>query len=104
MASLPQRGRNAYILSMDEPKSKTRSFVQSYAQASQYIGAGIQLAVSIFLCLLGGAWLDRQIDTSPLFLILGTFLGAVAGFYSLYKIATSAERQRKKEKGACGKG
>lgn len=85
------------------PKSKTRSFVQSYAQASQYIGAGIQLAVSVFLCLLGGAWLDRKIDTSPLFLILGTFLGAAAGFYNLYKIATAAERKQQKEEGPCGK-
>ena len=88
-----------------EQPSKTKSFVQSYAQAGQYAGAGIQLAVSIFLCLLGGNWLDRHWGTTPLFLILGTFLGAGAGFYNLYKILTlaNAEDKKKKEEGTCGK-
>lgn len=86
-----------------EQQPKRKSLVQSYAQASQYAGAGIQLAVSIFLCLLGGNWLDQQWGTSPLFLILGVFLGGGAGFYNLYRILTGAER-RKREEDACGKG
>ena len=88
-----------------ERQSKTKSFVQSYAQASQYAGAGIQLAVSVFLCLLGGIWVDRHWGTTPLFLILGTFLGAGAGFYNLYRILTvaNAEAKKKKEEEPCGK-
>ncbi len=91
---------------MDEDKSKSRSFLQSYAQGNEYVGAGLQFAVSIILCLLGGRWLDQRLDTSPLFLVLGVFLGAGAGFYSLYKTMVEAERreQRKKDEGnACGK-
>ena len=86
------------------PQPKNKSWVQSYAQSSQYVGAGIQLAVSIFLFLLGGNWLDQQWGTSPLFLILGVFVGGGVGFYNLFKILTGAERQQRKEGDKCGKG
>jgi F0F1-type ATP synthase assembly protein I len=52
---------------------------------------------SIFLCLLGGNWLDQRWGTSPLLLILGVFLGAGAGFYNLYKVLTRAERRKREE-------
>lgn len=84
-------------------KPKGNSWVQSYAQSSRYVGAGIQLAVSTFLCLLGGTWLDRQWGTSPLLLFLGTFLGAGAGFYNFYKILTSTQSKPKKGGDPCGK-
>jgi F0F1-type ATP synthase assembly protein I len=80
-----------------EQPPKQKSWVQSYAQTSQYVGVGIQLALSIFLCLLGGNWLDQRVGTSPLFLILGVFLGGGAGFYNLYKVLTGAGRGKGKE-------
>ena len=85
------------------PPSKDKSWVQTYAQSSKYAGAGIQLAVSIFLCLLGGDWLDEQVGTSPLFLIAGVFVGGVAGFYNLVKILTGADRRPRGEDKKCGK-
>ncbi len=87
-----------------EHQSKGRAWVQSYAQSSQYVGAGIQMAVSIFLCLLGGNWLDQQWGISPLLLILGVFVGGGVGFYNLLKILTGADRRKREEAKACGKG
>jgi F0F1-type ATP synthase assembly protein I len=49
------------------------------------MGLGLSWALSTLLFLLGGWWLDRKVGTMPLFLILGAFLGASAGFYSLYR-------------------
>lgn len=52
--------------------------------SGQYMGYGLTLALSVLLFLGAGAWLDRKIGTSPWFLIIGAFVGAGAGFYSLY--------------------
>ncbi|MCC7263883.1 MAG: AtpZ/AtpI family protein [Candidatus Latescibacteria bacterium] len=79
------------------PPPKDKSWVQSYAQSSQYIGAGIQLAAAIFLCLLGGNWLDQRWGTSPLLLIVGVFLGGGAGFYNLIKMLTAPPDDQHKE-------
>jgi ATP synthase protein I len=83
-----------------EKDSKTKKFAHNYAQAGPYLTAGTQFAASIILCLLGGWWLDGKLATTPLFLVLGTFLGAVAGFYNLYKTLTAGEKKKAdKEKG-----
>ena len=35
--------------------------------------------------LYAGNWVDQKLGTSPLFLILGVFVGAGASFYSMYQ-------------------
>ena len=81
-----------------EPKDpRTRKVVRAYAQAGPYITMGTQFTASMLLGLLGGWWLDKTWSISPLFLILGTFLGAGAGFYHLYKVLMAEEQERKKK-------
>ncbi len=53
--------------------------------AGRYSGYGLTWALSTLLFLLGGWWLDGKVGTTPLFMILGAFVGAGAGFYSLYR-------------------
>ena len=68
---------------------------------ARYAGVGIQFAAAIILFLYAGQWLDRRLGTSPIFLILGVFLGAGAAFYSMYhKLMAdqNAEEARKKWK------
>ena len=50
----------------------------------RYYSAGTQLFITVGLGVLAGYWLDKKTDLSPTFVILGTFLGFAAGFYSLY--------------------
>ena len=50
----------------------------------RHSAAGLQLVISGGLGALGGWWLDGVTGLSPLFLILGIFLGFGAGIYSLY--------------------
>jgi F0F1-type ATP synthase assembly protein I len=52
--------------------------------SSEFIGHGMSFAASTLLFLLGGHWLDGKVGTSPVFALLGMFLGAGAGFWSLY--------------------
>ena len=58
---------------------------QSIREVGPYIHLGMQFAITIILGLFGGLWLDRKIHTTPLFLIIGFFLGAISGFWSIYR-------------------
>lgn len=82
---------------MDEDNSSTRKFGRAYAQAGAYISFGLQFAISILFCLFIGWWADGKLGTTPLFLLIGTFFGAGAGFYNLYRGLVA--EQRKKQKG-----
>lgn len=56
--------------------------------SSEFIGYGMAFAGSTLLFLLGGNWLDGKLGTSPVFALLGMFVGAAAGFWSLYSHAS----------------
>jgi len=72
---------------------------------SSFAGAGLQFAISIVLFLLLGQWLDQKFDTSPVFLLLGVFVGGAAAFYSMYRRLSKAQkadderRKRNRERG-----
>ncbi len=65
-----------------------------WAGAGQYMGYGLTWALSTLLFLLGGWWVDRKMGTVPLFMVLGAFVGAAAGFYSLYRHIVVEPRNR----------
>jgi Uncharacterized protein conserved in bacteria len=55
------------------------------ASASTLAGAGIEFAIAIVGFLYLGKWLDGRFGTSPVLMIVGVFVGAAGGFYSLYR-------------------
>lgn len=59
---------------------------------SNFAGAGLQFAVSIVAFLLLGQWADRKLGTSPVFLLLGVFIGGAGAFYSMYRKITAAQQ------------
>jgi len=65
--------------------------------AAQFLGYGLTWAMSTGLFLVGGWLVDRWLGTMPLFLITGAFVGAGAGFYSLYYHMVIEPRRRKEE-------
>lgn len=46
---------------------------------------GTQLVVSIFIGFGVGLWLDKLLNTSPLFMILFILFGVAAGFFNVYR-------------------
>lgn len=50
-----------------------------------YAGLGIQFGLTIVAFCFLGYWLDGRWGTLPLLTIAGTFVGAAASFYSLYR-------------------
>ena len=62
--------------------------------SGQYMGYGLAWALSVLLFLGVGAWIDGKLGTSPLLTLIGAFVGAGAGFYSLYYHIVIEPRQR----------
>jgi F0F1-type ATP synthase assembly protein I len=50
-----------------------------------YAGFGVQLGATVVVFFFLGYYLDRYLGTLPLFALLGTFIGAGASFYSIYR-------------------
>ncbi len=73
----------------ESPEERTQ-----ISQAGELMGVGIQFAGSIVVFLLVGRWLDTWLGTTPWLLILGVFVGAGAGFYSMYRQLVIKPRER----------
>ena len=58
-------------------------------------GAGgvLEFAVAILLGVFAGQWLDRRWGTTPWLLVVGAMLGAVVGFYKLYRDLMASQRR-----------
>ncbi len=66
--------------------------------SGQHMGHGLAFALSTLLFLLVGWWIDTKLGTEPVLLIVGAFVGATAGFYSLYNhIVRAAQNEDPEE-------
>lgn len=71
----------------------------AYAAIGSYASLGIQFAATILIFVSIGWWLDDYLATTPLFLLLGTLIGAGGGFYKLYRTLMDKDERRKQEEG-----
>jgi F0F1-type ATP synthase assembly protein I len=53
---------------------------------------GFQFAAAILVFVFAGVWLDRRFHSAPWFLLISVFVGAGAGFFSMYRKVTAAQR------------
>jgi len=65
---------------------------QQYGEGYKYVSYGLTFAGGIIVFMLVGLWLDRWLHLVPLFTIIGTLLGAVLSFLSVYR-RLEAERR-----------
>lgn len=70
--------------------------------SSQFLGHGMTFALSTLVFLLVGNWADGKLGTGPILAIVGTVVGASAGFYSLYRHVTEASAPREGDDGESG--
>ena len=64
-----------------EPEQPDKAIGQGY----KYLGAGLRFGGAIVMFLLGGLALDSWLHTKPLFILVGTFVGAGLGFVSIWR-------------------
>ena len=50
-----------------------------------FASLGMSIAISIFIGLFGGIWLDNKFETDPVFMFLGLAVGIAAGFNNIIK-------------------
>jgi F0F1-type ATP synthase assembly protein I len=61
-------------------------------------GLGFQFAALILLSVLAGQWADRHFGSDPWGVLGGAFLGFSAGFFSIYRTVTAADRRARKRR------
>jgi ATP synthase protein I len=66
---------------------------KSVGSAAAYAGLGVQFLLAILLCLYAGRWVDAKLGTGPLFLVIGVFVGAAAGFWAILRRAADDQRR-----------
>lgn len=83
------------------PEEDNRLRERLMAEAGRHLGWGLMWAASTALFLLLGWVVDRWLGTVPLFTVIGAFVGAGAGFYSLYRhlVADSRDGDRSDDRG-----
>lgn len=64
-----------------EPEQPDKAIGQGY----KYLGAGLRFGGAIVMFLLGGLALDGWLKTKPLFLLVGTLVGAALGSLSIWR-------------------
>jgi len=82
---------------IDRGEKKISDIAKVYREIGPYLGLGTQLALSIIVFLFIGRWVDSQLETYPIFLLVGAFIGAVGGFYHFIKTVIQLGEKKKKE-------
>ena len=60
--------------------------MRRWQAALRLIGVGWYVGLSLLAGVLGGLWLDNKLNTQPLFVLVGLFLGFVVAIYGIYRI------------------
>ena len=55
------------------------------SSGAEFMGVGLQLGATFVVFALLGKWLDDKLGTSPWLLLVLVFVGAAAGFTSIYR-------------------
>jgi F0F1-type ATP synthase assembly protein I len=81
---------------MTQPEKEKYSdqFGRSVRALSDYIGLGLQIAVSFAFFVLLGYWADGKLGTSPLFLLAGVVVGMGGMVLVLMKVVRNADRKK----------
>lgn len=56
-----------------------------YGDIGNYLGLGLQLAVTVVVMAFLGMWLDEKLDTNPWMTVACSFLGIFAALYTFIK-------------------
>jgi F0F1-type ATP synthase assembly protein I len=71
------------------PENKKKSLqgdvAKAYRSLGKYMGLGVQIAASIAFFMFVGYWVDKQINTSPIFLLVGFVMGMIGMFVLLLR-------------------
>lgn len=79
-------------------QQKKGSDLASKRLPGEVLGLGLNVVVAAFLFGFIGRWVGTKIGGEEYLTLLGGFIGAAAGFYSLYMHLTTRPEDREKKK------
>ena len=65
---------------------------QKFRDIGNYLGLGLQLAVTVGVMVFIGVWLDNKFNTNPWLTVGCSFLGIFAALYSFIKTVLKSEK------------
>jgi len=71
---------------------------QIYQSVAPFINLGLQMAITIGVFVVGGWWIDKQFDTSPIWTLVLSAIGIFGAFYSFIRRVINLEKQNDKQK------
>jgi F0F1-type ATP synthase assembly protein I len=80
---------------MKTENKSSEKLTESYRNVGPYLGLGTQLAASIILMFFLGRWLDSQLNSTPVFVLICSFLGGFAGIYNFIKTVMALNEKNK---------
>lgn len=75
-------------------KKKNTGDLKAYSIVSSF---GLQMIITIGIGMFAGYYLDKYLNTTPLFIIIFVFLGVGAGFRNLYVMMVKLEKEEEKD-------
>ena len=79
-------------------KSSTEKYNESIKNVGPYLGLGTQLAATIVLMFFAGRWLDSKFNSSPLMILICSFIGGFAGIYNFIRTVLNLNEKKKSDK------
>ena len=67
---------------------------KQYGEGYKYVSFGLTFAGGVIVFMLLGLWVDKRLDVLPLFTIVGTVLGSVLSFMSVYHRLEAERKER----------
>jgi len=71
--------------------------LRRFQDVGSYGTVGLDFAVAVTFCFLGGWWLDRKLGAAPWFMMVGLVLGTVVGFSMVFKAARKMRDEAERE-------
>ncbi len=65
-------------------------------ELSPYLNMGMQMAVTMGLGVLAGWYMDKWNQTSPMYLLIFSIVGAAVALYTFLRTALSQDKKKKK--------
>ena len=65
--------------------------------AIKLIGSAFYIGLCILLGVIGGVWLDKKLETQPIFVIIGLVLGLVFAAWGFYEMLIPLIKENSKQ-------
>jgi len=71
--------------------------MEKLGPAIKLIGSAFYIGLCIMLGVIGGVWLDKKLETQPIFVIIGLVLGLIMAFWGFYQMVIPLIKENSKQ-------